>query len=103
MKIQIIYFYNFMNFFVKKLAQNVLMIKLKDNNDIYYFQVSKLRDALNHLILLEPSIKEIIDDNILKELSVNNFFNLYNPENFDINKINEEISRFLFDLNYEEY
>ena len=45
-----------------------------DSYDKYYFQVSKLRDALNHIILLETSIKEIIDDNILKDLSVNNFF-----------------------------
>ena len=77
-------------------------IKKMDSYDKYYFQVSKLRDALNHLTLLEPYINGVINDDNLKELSSVEFLNKYkNPNDFDNNTISGEIKRFLFNLNYE--
>ena len=63
-------------------------INKMDEYDKYYFQVSKFRDALNHLTLLQPYINEVINDNNLKDLSADKFLDLYkNPENFDANTI----------------
>ena len=63
-------------------------INTMDEYDQYYFQVSKFRDALNHLTLLQPYINEVINDNNLKDLSADKFLDLYkNPENFDANTI----------------
>ena len=73
-----------------------------DPYDKYYFQLSKLRDALNHLTLLQPYIDEVINDDNLKDLSSKDFLNLYkNPNDFDINNINEEIKKFIYNLTLE--
>ena len=77
-------------------------IKKLDAYDKYYFQVSKFRDALNHLTLLQPFINDVINDDNLNELSVEKFVNLYkNPENFDVNLIAEQVKKFLEKLKNE--
>ena len=45
-----------------------------DEYDKYYFQVSKFRDALNHLTLLQPYINDVVNDNNLKNLSADKNF-----------------------------
>jgi hypothetical protein len=72
------------------------MINRMDEYDQYYFQVSKLRDALNHLTLLQPFIIEVVSDDNLKDLSADTFVNLYkNGDNFDPNTVQGKIIDFL--------
>ncbi len=69
-----------------------------DNYDKYFFTLSKFRDALNHLTLLQPYINDVINNN-LNGLSSNDFLNLYkNPNNFDVNTINGKVKELLYDL-----
>ena len=76
-----------------------LTFESMDEYDKYYFQVSKFRDALNHLTLLEPYINDVITDDNLKGLSSNDFLNLYkNPNNFDVNTVNGKIKELLYNL-----
>ena len=72
------------------------MISKMDKYDKYYFQVSKLRDASNHLTLLQPYIVDVVNDDNLKDLSANAFLNLYkNGENFDSYTIQGQILDYL--------
>ena len=76
-----------------------LIYQSMDATDKYYFQVSKFRDALNHLTLLQPYIDDVVNDN-LKGLSSIDFLNLYkNPSNFDVNTVNGKIKELLYNLN----
>ena len=71
-------------------------INKMDEYDKYYFQVSKFRDALNHLTLLQPYINDVVNDENLKDLSADKFVNLYkNPENFDVNIIAAQVKKYL--------
>ena len=71
-------------------------INKMDEYDKYYFQVSKFRDALNHLTLLQPFINDVVNDDNLKGLSVDKFVNLYkNPENFDVNIVAAQVKKYL--------
>ena len=71
-------------------------INKMDEYDKYYFQVSKFRDALNHLTLLQPFINDVVNDDNLKDLSVDKFVNLYkNPENFDVNIVSAQVKKYL--------
>jgi hypothetical protein len=72
------------------------MISTMDNDDVYHFQVSKLRDALNHLALLQPYIVDVVSDDNLKDLSADNFVNLYkNGNNFNSNIVQGKIIDYL--------
>ena len=85
--------------FCEKEGCKDISFKTMDEYDKYYFQVSKLRDALNHLTLLEPYINDVINDNNLKNLSIDDFINLYkNPLNFDVNTISGKINDLLYKL-----
>ena len=71
-------------------------INRMDPYDTYYFQLSKFRDALNHLTLLQPYIDDVINDDNLKDLSVDDFVNLYkNPNNFDVNTVAGQVRNYL--------
>ena len=79
-------------------------INKMDEYDKYYFQLSKLRDALNHLTLLQPYINDVINDDNLKSLSVDEFVNLYkNPINFDVNTVASQVRKYLEVLRKEGF
>ena len=52
----------------------LIINKMKQNRK-YYFQVSIIWDALNHLIYLQSYINDVINVNNLNEFSANKFFN----------------------------
>ena len=65
-----------------------------NENDKYYFQISKIQNTFNHLNLLQFSINNVINDENLNKLSVENFINFFKtPENFDFNIITSQIKK----------
>ena len=90
---------NFDAIFCAKTGCKSLTFQSMDEYDKYYFQVSKFRDALNHLTLLQPFINDVVSDGNLNDLSSINFLNLYkNFNNFDLNTVNGKVKELLFKL-----